>query len=157
VRALAAATGLIGYLLFAALVTELFSADSSRLVALAPCTGEAPGAAAAAPPFYLRLEEPRSISLCGSFLGEPPLLVLPRVSGNWLTVTVDGREHLRVGAPDRPANLWITPHLVRLGKLEPGLEHRVKLDLGGLYDLGVRIPPYLADWSSGGLRATVLR
>lgn len=156
-RTLAVGAGVVGYLLFAALVGRLFAADPAAVVALAPCPGSQRAATDWTPPFYHRLDAPDSVSLCGSFLGAPPLLVLPRVSGNWLEVRIDGRQRLSLGSPDRPANLWMTPHLVRLGELDAGREHRVEVRLGGLYDLGVRVPPYLADWSRGAPRVALLR
>ncbi|HSM12909.1 MAG TPA: GGDEF domain-containing protein [Thermoanaerobaculia bacterium] len=155
-RTWAVAAGVAGYLVFAAVVWQLYSGDTASAVALVPCPGSATPVDAT-PPFYLRLERPAAVELCGSILGAPELLVLPRLSGNALEVRVDGRERLRVGSPERPANFWMVPQAVPLDGLDPGREHPVRTTLWGLYDVGVRIRPYVSTWSSGGLRVALLR
>jgi diguanylate cyclase (GGDEF)-like protein len=157
VRTWAVAAGVLGYLVFALFVSRLFAVDEAGVVALSPCPGAVAIEKDVSPPFYLRLDHPASTNLCGTFLGAPEVLVLPRISGNALEVLVDGRERLRVGASDRPANLWMVPFVVPLDGIDPGREHQVEIELSGLYDLGVRVAPYVSRWSTGGLRVAVLR
>ncbi|MEO8196913.1 MAG: GGDEF domain-containing protein [Thermoanaerobaculia bacterium] len=110
-------------------------------------------------PFYRRLKAPESVRLCGSFAGVPDLLVLPRLSGNALTVRIDGERRLSLGSASRPASFWMQPQLIPLVDLRPlgaAAKHTVEVELYGLYDVGVRLPAYVTAWNRGGVRAGVL-
>lgn len=152
-RALAILGGLVGYLVFGYFVHWLHTpALGDSVLSLRPCEAlaEAPVA-----PFYELLGEPRSIRLCGMVPPGAELLVLPRLSGNALAVRVDGALLHRVGALDRPANFWLQPQRVALD-LGAGRSRAIEIELGGLYDLGVRVAPVLTSWKSGGRRAAIL-
>ena len=155
-RLAALAAGIAIYILFAITIDGLYRPDPDAIVPLATC-GAGPGDIGRdVAPFYRRLAAPETIRLCGSFAGQPGLLVLPRLAGNALVVRVDGGQRLALGAEGRPANFWVQPHLVALDGLASG-DHQLEIEIHGLYDLGVRIPAYIATWERGGLRAAVLR
>ena len=153
-RLRAVLVGLAAYVAFAALLSWLYAPDPRGVVALAACPGPEAGAPAAAP-FYRVLEAPSGAKLCGEFEGPHDLLVVPRLSGNALRVRVDGVERLAIGSPDRPANLWFQPQRLPLGDLAEG-PHALEIELWGLYDLGLRLPPYFTTWETGGRRASAL-
>jgi diguanylate cyclase (GGDEF)-like protein len=153
VRVLAVLGGIAGYLAFALFVGWLHApgADDVELV-LRDC------AAPDAPPvgtFYRVLPEPTSVRLCGTAPPGAELLVLPRVSGNALAVRVDGLLLHRVGSLERPANFWLQPQRVALDDSR-GRSRAIEIELGGLYDLGIRAAPVLTAWTTGGRRAGLL-
>jgi len=149
-RAFAIAAGLGGYLAFAALVLWLHApGPGDALLALGACPGEEGSVPAV--PFYEILERPRTVRLCGEAPAGRELLVLPRLSGNALTVRVDGAVRHRVGALDRPANFWLQPQRIALDDA-PGRPRAIEIELGDLYDLGVRVAPVLTTFRGGGGR-----
>lgn len=154
-RPTAVVAGLAAYALFALFALWLHLPGATDLVLpLVSCSDDA----AIAPidiPFYRVLEHPESVRLCGTAAAGPELLVLPRISGNALSVRVDGDLRLDVGALDRPANLWLQPQQIPLDD-GPPRERSIEIELSGLYDLGVRVPPVLTSWSTGGRRAALL-
>ncbi len=153
-RLRAVAIGIAAYVAFASLLSWLYAPDPNGLVPLTACPGSAPGAPAAAP-FYRLLDAPATFRLCGTFEDAPELLVLPRLSGSAFTVRVDGSTRLAVGAPHRPASFWFQPQLIPLADLAPGT-HALEVEIYGLYDAGIRLPPYLTTWATGGRRASLL-
>lgn len=154
-RALAVGSGLALYLLFAGLVLWLHLAGpGDRVPHLGACAGDRQ-AASVEVPFYRLLDRPESLRLCGTAPADAELLVLPRVSGNALAIRVDGELRHRIGAPDRPANLWLQPQVVALDGGSKG-ERTLEIELFGLYDLGLRVPPLLTAWATGGRRAALL-
>ncbi|KAB2967893.1 MAG: GGDEF domain-containing protein [Thermoanaerobaculia bacterium] len=153
-RAVAIAAGLGGYVAFAALVLWLHApGPGDGMLALHACPGM-PGEVPAVP-FYEILERPSTVRLCGEAPAGYDLLVLPRISGNAITVRVDGALRHRVGALDRPANLWLQPQRIPLDD-ERGRSREIEIELGGLYDLGVRVAPVLTSFRAGGRRADLL-
>jgi diguanylate cyclase (GGDEF)-like protein len=164
-RLIALLSGVAAFVLFAAAIDWMYRPDPATIVRFATCpaapgelTASAAGAVIEASdtvPFYRRLKSPETVRLCGEFEGQPELLILPRLAGNAFEVRIDGERRFSRGAPERPASFWIQPQLVALDGLEPG-PHRAEIEIYGLYDLGVRIPPYLATWKGGGLRAGAL-
>lgn len=152
-RALAIACGLVVYLGFALLVLWLQAPTANDLeLVLRAC--DAPEQAPVEP-FYEVLRSPRSIRLCGVAPPGPELLVLPRLSGNALAVRVEGALRYRVGTLERPANFWLQPQRVPLDDA-PDRPRAIEIELGGLYDLGLRTPALLTFWASGGRRADAL-
>ncbi|GMU65268.1 MAG: hypothetical protein AMXMBFR36_15420 [Acidobacteriota bacterium] len=152
-RAIAVLGGLVGYLAFALLVGWLHAPGPNDVeLALRPC-----GTPEARPIglFYEVLREPKTIRLCGTAPPGAELLVLPRVSGNALAVRVDGVLMHRVGALERPANFWLQPQRVALDDSQ-GRPRAIEIELGGLYDVGIRSAPVLTSWTSGGRRAGLL-
>lgn len=152
-RGLAIVAGLAGYLAFALIVGWLHEPGPGDVeLELRPCaTPEAPPVE----PFYRVLRAPESIRLCGVAPPGATLLVLPRLSGNALAVKVDGHLLHRAGTLDRPANFWLQPQRVALDD-SMGRTRLIEIELGGLYDLGVRTVPLLTSWASGGRRAGIL-
>lgn len=154
-RTVAVGAGLAAYAVFAATVLWLYAPGTDDLpVALSPCP-DGPHESPREVPFYEVLDAPRWIALCAELPPGPDLLVLPRLSGNAIEVTIDGQVRLRVGAPDRPANFWLQPQRVPLEGLPPR-ERALRLELFGHYDLGIRVAPYLTTWRGGGWRAAAL-
>lgn len=152
-RFLAILGGLVGYLAFALMVGWLHEPGPRDVVLeLRPC------AKPDAPPvgtFYRVLRAPETIRLCGVAPPGATLLVLPRLSGNALAVRVDGHLLHRAGTLERPANFWLQPQRVAFDD-SLGRSRSIEIELGGLYDLGVRAAPVLTSWTSGGRRAGVL-
>ena len=146
--------GSAAYVGFAVVVAWLYEPDPRGVVELGRCVGGEAGAPESVP-FYRVLDAPAGVRVCGEFEGAHELLVLPRLSGNALTVRVDGVPRLVVGAPDRPASFWFQPQRLPLGDLGPG-RHTLEVELYGLYDVGVRLAPYLTTWETGGRRASAL-
>jgi len=155
-RLTAVATGLVAYALFALFVLWLHQPGPTDLVLpLGRCADEAASAPPVEIPFYRVTDRPEGVRLCGTAPAGPELLVLPRLSGNALTVRVDGALRHEVGAPERPANLWLQPQRIPLDD-GPPRERAIEIELSGLYDLGIRVPPVLTTWSTGGRRSALL-
>ncbi len=153
-RAVAVGSGTAAYLLFAAFALWLHRPGAGDAVLeLRACPGA--DEPAPAPPFYEVLEQPRTVRLCGEAPQGHELLVLPRLSGNALTVWVDGAVRHRVGSLVRPANFWLQPQRIPLDD-ELARLRTIEIELGGLYDLGVRVEPLLTSWQTGGRRADLL-
>lgn len=152
-RALAILGGLVGYLVFALFVGWLYEpGPGDAELVLRPCaTPEAPPTGT----FYRVLRQPEAIRLCGTVPPGPELLVLPRLSGNSLVVRIDGTLLHRVGTLERPANFWLQPQRVALDD-SAGRARAIEIELGGLYDLGVRSAPVLTSWETGGRSAGLL-
>lgn len=153
-RTLAVAAGVAAYLAFASLVLWLHEPGSGDAVlTLHGCAGSDEPAPSV--PFYEVLERPRALRLCGEAPAGHELLVLPRLSGNALSVWVDGALRHRVGSLTRPASFWLQPQRIALDD-ELGRPRAIEIELGGLYDLGLRVEPLLTSWRGGGRRADLL-
>ena len=152
-RGVAVVAGLAGYVAFAAFALWLHAPGPGDVpLALEACAGAEP---APAVPFYEVLERERTVRLCGEAPAGHELLVLPRLSGNALTVRVDGAVRHRLGALDRPANFWLQPQRIPLDD-DLARPRAIEVELGGLYDLGVRVSPLLTSWRTGGRRTDLL-
>lgn len=152
-RPFSAFVGLLSYALFALFIGWLYQPGPEDLVLdLHPCDAP-PGEPVT--PFYRLLQEAETVRLCGRLPADRELLVLSRLAGNALKVEIDGRVVYRNGTLDRPANFWLQPQRIPLEETTKGAR-ALEIELGGLYDLGVRTHPYLSRAASESWRSSLL-
>lgn len=94
-------------------------------------------------PFYQIIEKPGSIILENRLDAvEGDRLVLPRISGTYLELYINGKRINELGSPDLTGNIWPHFHSIRIPDLQKESEVHIKIKLAGLYDLGIRELPY---------------
>lgn len=95
-------------------------------------------------PFYKLVDAPSQIRLEQkiNFPGGSGL-VLPRVSGNRIVVSINGQPVSSIGAPGGTGNIWTGFHWVDLPDEFSGKEVTLAIEILGAYDLGIRELPYL--------------
>ena len=103
-------------------------------------------------PFYRLLNRPEKISIeTGIKYQKGDLLALPRISGNRLEISLNGRLIKSIGGSAGTGNIWAQYHWANLPGAEAGSEARLSLHLYGVYDLGVREVPFIANEASVSL------
>ena len=98
-------------------------------------------------PFYILLPQPAELKFTAKIRYQPEdFLVLPRISGNRIRVSLEGHEINQIGG--ETANIWPNFHWIHLPNEYSRKEVTLTLDLYGVYDLGVREIPYIVSGNS---------
>ncbi|MCE9599286.1 MAG: GGDEF domain-containing protein [Spirochaetia bacterium] len=95
-------------------------------------------------PFYTLVDAPTVIRL-EQKLNYPigSALVLPRVSGNRIVVSIDGNAISSIGAPGGTGNIWTGFHWIDLPDAYSERNTTLSIQILGAYDLGIRELPYV--------------
>lgn len=96
-------------------------------------------------PFYKLLTAPESVTLRQTIqYSAGSVLVLPRVSGNRISVFVNNIPAGSIGSASGTGNIWAGFHWIDLPDTESSKDALLEVRLFGTYDLGIRELPYIA-------------
>jgi diguanylate cyclase (GGDEF)-like protein len=138
--------GVFAYSLVFLVYSQVFESRGKAVSGLVSCAGQKRQFKA---PFFTLIKKPETHTLCGKLqTNDHDLLVLTRVVAHGLRVYVDGHLTYQSGGEQRTANLWYGVHSIHLPPSKHRKTRKLRIELLGLYDLGLRVLPYTTKWKN---------